>query len=59
MNNITMMLRVGRKQPAYFQNASLKEVLTTLSRHFDIEITVKNEKKIASFTYDFVCKGTI
>ena len=39
-----------------FRNASLKEVLTTLSRHFDIEITVKNEK-IASFTYDFVCKG--
>ena len=31
-------------------------MLTTLSRHFDIEITVKNEK-IASFTYDFVCKG--
>ena len=39
-----------------FRNASLKEVLTTLSRHFDIEITVKNEK-IASFTYNFVCKG--
>lgn len=39
-----------------FRNTSLKEVLTTLSRHFDIEITVKNEK-IASFTYDFVCKG--
>ena len=39
-----------------FRNASLKEVLTTLSRHFDIEITIKNEK-IASFTYDFVCKG--
>ena len=30
--------------------------LTTLQRHFDIEIAVKNEK-IASFTYNFVCKG--
>ena len=39
-----------------FRNASLKEVLTTLQRHFDIEIAVKNEK-IASFTYNFVCKG--
>lgn len=39
-----------------FRDASLKEVLATLSRHFDIEIMVKNEK-ITSFTYDFVCKG--
>ena len=39
-----------------FRNASQKEVLTTLQRHFDIEIAVKNEK-IASFTYNFVCKG--
>lgn len=50
-----MMLRVGRNQLT-FRNASLKEVLTTLQRHFDIEIAVKNEK-IASFTYNFVCKG--
>ncbi len=45
-----------RNNRLIFRNTSLKEVLTTLSRHFDIDITVKNDK-IFSFTYNFVCKG--
>ena len=38
-----------------FRNAPLNEVLTTLSRQFDITFDVR-DKQINTFTYNFTCK---
>lgn len=40
-----------------FKNSSLKDVLTILSRHFDVHFDIKNPK-ISSFTYTLNCKGS-
>lgn len=39
-----------------FRNTPLDDVLTELSRQFDVTFEIR-ENKISSFTYNFVCKG--
>ena len=46
---------VWKENKLIFRNAPLEEVLTTLSRQFDVSFDIRSEK-IAAFTYNFTCK---